>query len=132
MPPPTFWHRCFPVNFAKFLKTPFLTEYLWWLFCLQNKIEKVQYRACLAITGGIQGTSRERLHDELGLHSLVKRRWRNLQNSKSFATRLPLLLSRFLFSRKLSIKIIINLYYKASSNKNKILQKNIFPYRINE
>ena len=21
------WHRCFPVNFAKFLRTPFLTEY---------------------------------------------------------------------------------------------------------
>ena len=38
----------------------------------QNKMEKVQYRACLRITGGIQGTSRERLDDELGLHSLVK------------------------------------------------------------
>ena len=25
------WHRCFPVNFVKFLKTPFLTEHLWWL-----------------------------------------------------------------------------------------------------
>ena len=25
------WHRCFPVNFATFLKTPFLTEHLWWL-----------------------------------------------------------------------------------------------------
>ena len=25
------WHRCFPVNFAKFLTTPFLTEHLWWL-----------------------------------------------------------------------------------------------------
>ena len=36
-------------------------------------MEKVQYRACLAITGGIQGTSRERLYDELSLHSLVKR-----------------------------------------------------------
>ena len=40
-------------------------------------MEKVQYRACLAITGGIQGTSREWLYEELGLHSLVKRRWRN-------------------------------------------------------
>ena len=38
---------------------------------------KVQNRACLAITGGMQGTSRERLYGELGLHSLVKRRWRN-------------------------------------------------------
>ena len=26
-----FWHRCFPVNFAKFLRTPFLTEHLRWL-----------------------------------------------------------------------------------------------------
>ena len=42
----------------------------------QNKIEKVQYRACLAITGGIQETSRERRYDELGLHSIVKRRLR--------------------------------------------------------
>ena len=25
------WHRCFPVNFAKFLKTPFLPEHLRWL-----------------------------------------------------------------------------------------------------
>ena len=39
-------------------------------------MEKVQYRACLAITGGIKGASRERLYDELSLYSLVKRRWR--------------------------------------------------------
>ena len=25
------WHRCFPMNFAKFLRTPFLTEHLRWL-----------------------------------------------------------------------------------------------------
>ena len=25
------WHRCFPVNFAKFVRTPFLTEHLGWL-----------------------------------------------------------------------------------------------------
>ena len=23
------WHRCFPVDFAKFLRTPFFTEHLW-------------------------------------------------------------------------------------------------------
>ena len=43
----------------------------------QNKMEKVQCRAGLATTGGIQVTSRERLYNELGLHSLVKRRWHN-------------------------------------------------------
>ena len=25
------WHRCFPVNFEKFLRIAFFTEYLWWL-----------------------------------------------------------------------------------------------------
>ena len=25
------WHRCLPVNFAKFLRTLFLLEHLWWL-----------------------------------------------------------------------------------------------------
>ena len=25
------WHRCFPVNFVKFLRTPFFIEHLWWL-----------------------------------------------------------------------------------------------------
>ena len=24
-----FWHRCFPVNFLKFLRTPFFAEHLW-------------------------------------------------------------------------------------------------------
>ena len=43
----------------------------------QNELEKVQYGACLAITGALQGTSRTKLDDELGLHSLIKRRWCN-------------------------------------------------------
>ena len=25
-----FWYRCFLVNFANFLRTPFLTEHVWW------------------------------------------------------------------------------------------------------
>ena len=41
----------------------------------QNKTEKVQYRACLAITGAIQGTSKEKIYVVLGLHSLTNRRW---------------------------------------------------------
>ena len=43
----------------------------------QSKLEKVQYRACLAITDAIKGTSRERLYNELGLHSLSTRYWRS-------------------------------------------------------
>ena len=30
------WRGCFPVNFAKFLRTPFLTEHLRWLLLLIN------------------------------------------------------------------------------------------------
>ena len=33
------WHRCFPLNLAKFLRIPFPTEHLWWLF-LTHKMRK--------------------------------------------------------------------------------------------
>ena len=42
----------------------------------QDKLEKVQYRACLAITGAIQGTSRQKLYNKLRLYLLSKRCWR--------------------------------------------------------
>ena len=35
-----------------------------------QKLELLQYNACLATTGAITGTSREKLYDELGLESL--------------------------------------------------------------
>ena len=40
-----------------------------------QKLELLQYNACLAITGAIRGTSREKLYEELGLESLQLRRW---------------------------------------------------------
>ena len=39
------------------------------------KIESIQYNACLAITGAIRSTSREKIYQELGLESLQLRRW---------------------------------------------------------
>ena len=42
-------------------------------FC--QMIESVQYNAALAITGAIRGSSREKLHQELGFESLRDRRW---------------------------------------------------------
>ena len=30
-------HRCFPVKFTKFLRTPFFTEHLWWLLLEMEK-----------------------------------------------------------------------------------------------
>ena len=40
----------------------------------KRKIKRVQYNACLVITGAFKGTSRERLYQELGLESLKDRR----------------------------------------------------------
>ena len=42
-------------------------------FC--EKIESVQYRAALVIIGTIQGTSCDKIYQELGLESLKSRRW---------------------------------------------------------
>ena len=40
-----------------------------------DKLESIQYNACLAITVAIRGTSTEKLYQELGLESLKSRRW---------------------------------------------------------
>ena len=40
-----------------------------------DKIEQLQNKACLAITGAIQRTSRECLYNELGLENFSSRRW---------------------------------------------------------
>ena len=39
-----FWRRCFPVNFAKFLRTPFFTEYLWWLLLRALSFKTVNWK----------------------------------------------------------------------------------------
>ena len=41
-------------------------------FC--EKLESIQYKAALAITGAIQRTSRDKIYEELGLESLKARR----------------------------------------------------------
>ena len=40
-----------------------------------QKLESIQYRARLAVTGAIRSTSREKIYQELGLESLQSRRW---------------------------------------------------------
>ena len=40
-----------------------------------EKLELLQYNACLAITGAIRGTWKEKLYEELGLESIKLRRW---------------------------------------------------------
>ena len=42
-------------------------------FC--EKLESLQYKAALVITGAIQGTSHDKIYQELGFESLKSRRW---------------------------------------------------------
>ena len=39
------------------------------------KLESIQYNACLAITGAMRDTSKEKLYQELGLETLQLQRW---------------------------------------------------------
>ena len=103
----------------------------------QNKVERVHYRACLAITSAIQGTSREKLYDELGLHSLAKRRWRS--KLIFFYKIVNKLLPDYLYSylefpsqndyhlRSASTSVI-----RAYRSRTKSFKKSFFPYCINE
>ena len=39
------WHRCFPVNFTKFQRSPFFTEHLWSLLLPQvRKVKKILHQ----------------------------------------------------------------------------------------
>ena len=40
-----------------------------------EKLELIQYDACLALTGAIRGSSKEKIYQELGFESLRVRRW---------------------------------------------------------
>ena len=73
-------------------------------------LEKVQYKACLAITGAIQGSSRQKKYDELGLHTLIERSWRSklIFFIRCFITRISLFVSEITFERELSLKNSMN------------------------
>ena len=40
-----------------------------------QKLESFQYNACLALSGAIRGSSREKLYHELDLESLQRQNW---------------------------------------------------------
>ena len=56
----------------------------------REQLESVQYKAALAITGAIQGTSGEKNIMEFGLELLKWRRWMlYVQNNEKSNTRIP-------------------------------------------
>ena len=103
----------------------------------KKTLEAVQYNVCLAITGAIRRTSRERLYRELGLETLNNRRWsRKLfifhKIIKGFS---PSYLQIILCFRNVQ-------HYQTRSKSTKIIEKIkartkafenfFFPYCINE
>ena len=58
---------CFPVNFAKFLRTPFLTEHLWWLlFKLVSSLVKFFFFVLVSECKSIYVSSNDTEHDNCG------------------------------------------------------------------
>ena len=96
----------------------------------ESKIEKVQYKACIAITGAIQGTSRERLFDELGLVSLSKRLWYNklIFFYKWNTTRLPSFLYKIFSQNKYPLRSLSSGKLKCIPSRTKSFSKTFFPY----
>ena len=102
----------------------------------QNKIEKVQYRACLAITGTIQRTSREKSYEELGLYSLAERRWRSklIFFYKIVNHLLPDYLYSYLdfYSQENDrLRSALTSSIRPFPSRTKLFKKNFFPYCIN-
>ena len=97
-----------------------------------NNIESVQYKAALAITGTIKGTSRERLYQELGLESLCdRRRYRrliyffNIVNYHS-----PNYLSRLLPDKQRSLNPQRSELYKEIFSHSLYFDSSFFPFCV--
>ena len=103
----------------------------------QNFLNKFQYKACLEITGAIQGTSRQFFFDELGLHTLIERRWHG--KLIFFYKIVSDLLSEYLYSY-LKLPLQENYPLRSASttkinlipSRSKTFRKTFFPRCINE
>ena len=102
---------------------------------LTEKLESVQYNACLAITGCFRGTSRIKLYSELGLESLADRRFS--RRMCFFYKILNGLLPRYLFdiipvaahgNRSLRSKTEIRRIYARTDR----FARSFFPYSISQ
>ena len=113
--------------------------WLWWYLIWQTKQWKFsgQNRKISIQSFDTQVTSGERLYDELDLHSLVKRRWRNkLVFFYKIVNHLvpDYFCSCLNFSsqEKLSTKIIIISIIRLVPTRTKSFKRTFFPYCINK
>ena len=103
----------------------------------QNKLEKVLYNNCLAITDALQGTSKIKIYDELSLHSPIKRRWCNkwIFFYKIVNDLLPAYLYSYLhFTSQInySLRSVSASVIKPSLSRKKSYTNTFYPYCINE
>ena len=99
---------------------------------LSNRIESVQYKAALAITGAIQGSSQKKLYQELGLEHLHQRRWmrRLCLFYKVFHSKVPKYIHSLIPSMRTSARqpnTFTSLYCRTEH-----FQKSFLPYVIKE
>ena len=99
---------------------------------LSDKIESVQYNAVLAITNAIRGTSKEKLHQELGIESLRNRRWLRRMSYlyKIISTKSPPYLYELIPLLQRSHR-----YpgcFKTLRCRTELFQKSFLPFTVNE
>ena len=99
---------------------------------LMKLIEQVQYKAALIVTGCWQGTSREKLYNELGWEPLDQRRWgRRMTMYYKIVNGLT---PSYLFEHVPSEapRVLRSYIPKAPIAKTERYQNSFFPYCINE
>ena len=99
---------------------------------LMKLIEQVQYKAALIVTGCWQGTSREKLYDELGWEPLDQRRWS--RRMTLYYKIVNGLTPSYLFEHVPSEapRVLRNFIPKAPIAKTERYQNSFFPYCITE
>lgn len=99
-----------------------------------KKLERYQYKAALAITGAIQGTSRDKLYQELGLESLESRRYirRLCLFYKIYYNQSPTYLNHIIPIRNSTYITRNSTSIPQIPNRSQYFRNSFFPYTINE
>ena len=81
------WHRCFPVNFVEFLKTPVFIEHFWWLLLFGFK--KMQtYEPCVSKESRKENCQiKESSDSEEGTSRIENTRWYSYDKYKPMSCR---------------------------------------------
>ena len=97
-------------------------------------VESVQYKAALAITGTIKGSSRERLYQELNLESLSDRRWyrRLVYYFNIVSCKSPAYLCSLLPAKQQSYDPLRSNLFRNFTSHTNFYKNSFFPYCTSE